>query len=324
MADNNDNNSHIPFLQINLHKSKTANSELLKRLTEGEGIIALLTEPWFSKKGHIPGFNDFNIYYQKSFTGSCRAAIVIDKSFNSWIVHEYTNNDMVTICVNIQNTNYYIASIYMDGNADIPNKFVNLISYCKENNFNLIIGTDSNAHSPLWGENYSDKRGNDLEELLFTYNLELLNDGITPTFSRKEESVNTFIDLTICNISHKIKDWTVDLTPSFSDHRYIKFKLSEHFDHNRELELNLQNCYWNKFRSLVSNEIDKLNTEILSASSLDNLALTFETIIRDSLKASCPLKKLPERRIVKWWTNEVTKIRREPQVEDLHARKSAD
>ncbi|XP_069364724.1 uncharacterized protein [Maniola hyperantus] len=53
-----------------------------------------------------------------------------------------------------------LASIYMPIEDGIPTKeLVELVTYCEDNDMDLIISVDSNAHHNLWGCTANNKRG---------------------------------------------------------------------------------------------------------------------------------------------------------------------
>ena len=74
-----------------------------------------------------------------------------------------------------------IISSYWDINLpSIPQSLINAVNYCNTNNLPFIIGTDSNAHSTLWGSPNTDARGGQLEDFLIDLGIDLLNRGDTP------------------------------------------------------------------------------------------------------------------------------------------------
>ena len=89
----------------------------------------------------------------------------------------------------------------------------------------MIIGTDSNAHHPLWGMDTHNDRGKTLFDYLFTTNLSLINTGSEPTFVTRRSQ--TIIDLTLASesVAELITGWHVSKEASCSDHRWIRFDL---------------------------------------------------------------------------------------------------
>ena len=64
------------------------------------------------------------------------------------------------------------------------------------NDYGLLICTDSNAHSPLWGSPDLNQRGRLVEEdLIYRYGLQLLNVGNAPTYIGHLAKTGTIVDL---------------------------------------------------------------------------------------------------------------------------------
>lgn len=88
---------------------------------------------------------------------------------------------------------------------------------------NLIIGSDVNAHSRIWGDKKKDARGKRVYEFLLENNLILLNTGSKATFRCGTKT--SIIDLTICSkrIYKYLNNWKVLEDDSYSDHSYLSF-----------------------------------------------------------------------------------------------------
>ena len=87
----------------------------------------------------------------------------------------------------------------------IPNRFKSLVGRVFAL-LDAILGIDSNAHSPLWGSNESNARGEKLEELIMEYQFSLLNRGNSPTFVTSKAS--SIIDITLVFGSSKLIPWS--------------------------------------------------------------------------------------------------------------------
>ena len=74
--------------------------------------------------------------------------------------------------------------------------------FLKEKDVKGIMGIDSNAHSTLWASPENNARGDAIELFVAESNLDILNQGNTPTFvnSRAE----THIDI---SLAHKAKEY---------------------------------------------------------------------------------------------------------------------
>jgi len=103
--------------------------------------------------------------------------------------------------------------------------------------------------------------------------LEILNDGVQPTFTGRNNEFNTYIDLTICspNMSDNITNWKVDIeNDSLSDHNYITFDVNANGNHdfNNNSTFDFKNCNWKEFRKEISESIDNLTVDLNSAKKL--------------------------------------------------------
>ena len=89
-----------------------------------------------------------------------------------------------------------------------------LIEYYNEDNRNLVIGCDANAHHTVWDSTDCNKHGDELTEEILIYN-SFLNQGNGPIFITRNRREVT--DLIICNNQHipYIKDWRVSNEETF-------------------------------------------------------------------------------------------------------------
>ena len=106
--------------------------------------------------------------YILSAGGHVRAAIYVRRALEAWLVEDYTDEDLAVCALRIEGRVWYIASLYMDIKRNVGDSFhfCRLVDFCEANCIPLVVGVDCNAHSPLWGCDGSNKRGEDLEELI--------------------------------------------------------------------------------------------------------------------------------------------------------------
>ena len=144
-----------------------------------------------------------------------------------------------------------------------------LLEFCNSKRIPLIVGADSNAHSVLWGCKETNKRGEDLEELILRFNLNLANRGGEYTFFTLR--ANSIIDITLVNPSTSNslfpRNWRVLSEESFSDHKYLAFELGD-FEEEKKLTRKLKGVDWQKFTEGMDaafssfNESDSLETDV--------------------------------------------------------------
>ena len=143
---------------------------------------------------------------------------------------EFTARD-ITTCLWLTQQDHLprviIASVFMDHtNSKVwPDALVKLLCYCHSSRHKLILPTDTNAHSSLWGSEDTNMRGKAIEELVFLNNLAILNVGNHPTFYNRRCS--SIIDITFSSedMVDSISDWMVDTSFIDSDHHLITFNI---------------------------------------------------------------------------------------------------
>ena len=123
-----------------------------------------------------------------------------------------------------QGEEVFLVSGYWDSlYRDIPEELRKLVREHQEGR--IILCMDSNAHSPMWGCDTPNQRGEYLEEFIFDNGLEVCNKGRSPTFENRISA--TIIDITLCtsNMLDRVVDWEIGKRYHFSDHKRIYFRL---------------------------------------------------------------------------------------------------
>ena len=244
---NKNPSSKISFIQQNFKKSFLASVELNKRLENAEQFICLASEPYiaFDKVGNLA--KGTKAY---SSDKSPRAAIIYDKSVCITGIPKLSNRDCAVAFSKINGNYVVIASIYNDINKEaVQEWFEELLAFVNTNNYPIIIGIDTNAHSTLYGCE-TNRRGEVLEEFIFKHNLEIANKVGTPTFHARRGDVNieSCIDVTLSrDLPDDVIDWRVDSKFNGSDHDTILFELQQE---EREVEKrrSYKNADWDEFK----------------------------------------------------------------------------
>ena len=124
--------------------------------------------------------------------------------------------------------NTLLAPCYMPQDAEAPPK--ELVRLADERKQQFVVGTDANAHNTLWSSSDCNDRGESLLYFLLTNGLYVANWGDVLTYvGPTSENV---LDLTLYNeFCSVVEDWRVLEDPSFSDHKYIFFRMDS--DRNR-------------------------------------------------------------------------------------------
>lgn len=299
-------NEGLDVLQINLQHSKTATVELVKRMDRKVGLVTLCTEPW-NYRGTLPGLGGLQVT-TSSKDGVKRAAIVSSKDVRLWPIDKYCSNDIVVAAVNHSGGMLVLVSWYWDINHNVIEPLLEqVIELCQRQRIPLVIGGDSNAHSPVWGCAESNVRGTKVEELMAIYGLSALNSGNVSTFvSARAESI---IDITLVNDwCPPVVNWRVDLSDSMSDHRYIRYNFNLSNVSIIKQGRNFSHANWDYFRAnLAMLECPEV---IPTPDGIDQAVIWLTEEIWRVLDEVAPKSELKSRKN-SWWSNSLAKFRRE-------------
>ena len=299
--------TRINCCQINLQKSRVATAELCKRKEK----IFFLTEP----SGKAKLRNDMRFF---SADRLARAALQVEETLNPWLVEQFVERDICVVSVKIEGKDVFLCSLYLDILKEVTHPmFLAVVEHCNRLQIPLVIGADTNAHSLLWGSADWNNRGDELEEIILTSNLTIVNTGGVSTFvSTRAESV---IDVTMINTSAlnklTVADWEVSLEPSLSDHRYVLFNIG-HYSPEVKSFRNLRKADWQLFVEHLSNA----NLPPISSGGLDSCAEALEESIRRALNEAAPERPASSRPPNPWWTPELGQVNKE--LRDLHHKRT--
>ena len=303
----------LKFYQLNCHKTEAANIHLNEGLlnsNEGFINIGLSQEPGHTQ-GKITLFdNSFNIF--QGCNTNPRACIVISKNINTIMLNQFSDQDTVAIQIQDRSRTIIIASIYMPYDSiqpPPPELMRRLVSYCESRRWGLIIGTDANSHNSIWGSTDTNSRGEDLLEYILTTKLSICNRGNTPTFvtTAREE----VIDMTLVsgNIEQDIEEWKVNTEHAHSDHRQIEFKLKLKKKQRSSPYRNIRRTDWEEYKIKVKEQL--MHTQVEERPNIDNKAAAIRELMTQAIDVSCPLTwKNNNKNRTKWWTKELTELKR--------------
>lgn len=271
--------------------------------------IYLLQEPYYTTAGR-PSIRNPSKFHSK---GAARAAIYASslQSFSFVPMHQFTSHDIATGTIEggcLENS-VVIASIYLDiEQPTILPQMEELVKFCQDKHMCLIMGIDSNAHSPLWGCNDCNKRGQALEEFIFENQLFVHNIGSEPTFQVPARNARSIIDITLSlNFAEDLQDWHVSETETFSDHNMICYAL----DSIQSPEIwsrNYSKAKWKVFSDFILSNLNE-PPELWSESIAEDSLEYFYSIIEKGLDLSCPKHKIKRKDSLIWWNRDCENAR---------------
>ena len=233
-------------------------------------------------------------------------------------MHQFTNDDIAVGLIeggSLDNQTV-IASIYLE---DTTNKQIKkptilplmeeLVNFCTIKQMRLIMGLDANAHSPLWGCNDTNKRGEELEEFIFDKGLYVHNLGNEPTWQNLTKGISSIPDVTLSlNLGDDLQDWHVSTKETFSDHNMIRFVLGS--TQNQKIwTRNYSKAKWQKFSDHITSNLKEpphLWSETIAEESLDYLYKTIDK----GLDLACPKHRAKKRDTLIWWNQECENARK--------------
>ena len=264
---NNPKGKPLAITQINLNHAKVSSLTLQEQLdmnwsTDIKHIICI-QEPYKNyKTGRI---KNTSIHYKNYFSNKSkypRAIIQVSKPYDKEIFfHEdLSDRDNCVISINgpkKPGKRSYISSIYMHETDSIEESQLNNITkaaYRKKDG--LIVCSDTNAHSTTWGNDTNNKRGNDLENLIGKYDLQVANTDLSPTYHKGNNS--STIDLTLINEhAPKIINWKILKGESHSDHEKIQFEINQQNSYDNDKPRISRKCNTNHFKNTLRKNIRK-------------------------------------------------------------------
>ena len=301
----------LKILQINLQHCKMASVELLLTLEEGHYDVALVQEPWISSGNEVSGLKlrSFNTYFPKTVS-RIRSAILVRKSLCSHILSNYSTDDLTVVAIeDVKDGAVLFASCYMAHNIDAPPvELQKLVDEASKKKLNLVVGTDANAHHVIWGSKDINLRGESLITFILQSNLYIANRGEVPTY--KGPTSENVLDLTLFNDERVIVDeWRVLLQPSFSDHRYISFRV-RFGQPNVKVFRNPRKTDWTKYETLMNRQLRDQRT-ITDSVDIDSVLDELVTSVVGSYEASCRPTRTSRRSKLPWWNGNLDAERRE-------------
>ena len=150
--------------------------------------------------------------------------IVASKDLKISLIEALTSRD--TTCINLHNSKeeLVICSSYQDITfPEVINNIDKSVEHTKYVHKEIIIGTDSNAHSQMWMSESANSRGDVLEDFIALNNLFVCNIGNKYTYDCA--TGQSIIDITLVSqpLVDRVSNWKVHEENYFTDHKLVLF-----------------------------------------------------------------------------------------------------
>ena len=255
--------------------------DLEARLLNRSFTIALIQEPYILRRNPCLLPSGWKRFYLKD--SSCRALILCSPDLQVIAHGALTKRDICSISVSTTEDPLLFSSVYCDITLNFD-PLTEVLNHAQHHNIKVILGVDSNAHSSLWGPGVvNNARGNDLEEILFNYDVDSHNRlSERPTFENTQGH-KSFIDITLTHQCHDmISEWRVVYTDK-SDHNYIFFDV----DVSPVPRIKQIWCKtdWKEYKNLLEEEdwsipdtIDSSTLEEMSSTLVNRMQKTLDVV----------------------------------------------
>ena len=306
---------NVQFCQINLGKRHEAMTNLNQKTSQGR-FIALMQEPNISTArgmNKVSGLDSQHAIYHTN-SPNCRAAIYAHREIPLWMNHDLSDNDNAAclwVTKNITASRVLVISSYWDRFVlESPQILTKALNYASANNFEVLIGADTNAHSVLTGSDSTDARSQILENFIFKHNLDIVNHGSEHTF--ESHVGKSCIDVTLAtpNLASQIRNWKVDKTDNHSGHHTLTFGISTP-QPQTELKRNFAKLDLNQLKVRLEEETANWNQpEWWDKSTIEDQERLGDSILQkvlDELAPLIPTKITPT--WLTWWTEELQQMK---------------
>ena len=302
-----DKNERILAFQLNCHHSLAPvinlNASLVKQ--KNTRVVAFIHEPYLNGGKKVYGFSkNFNLFQGKE-NCKVRSCIVISKNIDSWLLTQYSDEDITCIGIRDNNKIFVLCSVYMPYTSPTPppqQKLKDLTAYCYTQGWGLLIAADANSHHTVWGSSDDNERGEALYDFINGYDLHVCNIGNKPTF--QDVTREEVIDVTLANtvMLNCINDWQVDDVYTMSDHNRISFNIAVKVIGEVQTFRNPKTTEFEGYRDTLLPKLNKIDMN----SDINTHSVKLRNAIISSFHTNCKVNRVREKDRPAWWTGQLT------------------
>lgn len=292
------------IIQWNCNGIKCHYMELKEILLSKNPFCICIQETHLKKNENftLRKYNSFKFSTNRGQRANGGVAIFIKENINVEEVNLNTNLQAVAIKVNFP-YKMTICNIYLPDNQWTSEDLQDVIEQLPAP---ILLLGDFNSHNILWGSEFTDRRGRNIEHIINELNLNLLNTG-EGTFINSRSNSLSKIDLSICSpsLQPKIK-WNV-LDEHNTDHIPIIIEFADRIIYEHLPQKWLPNrANWDQFRNLFDGYTPVIDVDInqLVKDFSDGIITAASESVPKS-KSSTQIKKVP------WWNTKIAEAVKE-------------
>lgn len=319
------------MVQANLGRGYAATKECVAAAEAAGVSILMLQEPYVGNTGRLTLGHRVIQYLGTAGTKPVKSAIVVlDPTIRTTVDQDLITENMVCMVASRGTIDLGLVSLYWEGTEPIEG-YLRRLQSClpRLGTDKHVVAGDINAHSPWWGSDAEDPRGEAFSDFLAMHDLYVLNTGSLPTFSVYRGGLHhkSFVDVTACSstILHRMENWRVDEEfVTLSDHRAIRFTIR--MDGRRRARdeatttrrFNTRKADWTLFKEVLTTGMrgyQQAREHIggdLPEQDVDRVVEEVTAAITEACNVAMPkTKPFGRRETCPWWTDELTEKKKE-------------
>ena len=294
----------INILYGNCQKKKAATLQLNHRSDLSKDII-VITEPFMGKNRKATFQSPWNVH---SDSKDARAIIITPPWADAFELPEHSDRDSYFCIINSKVHTFILGVYYCDEGNINDNTWVPRLNALRQICPEVIIFSDTNAHSTLWGYTRSDVKGRKWEDVLAQTNCEVFTNTYFTSF-RNSRNQSSCIDIVFGTPSSKflISDRIVDPNTLSSDHIpwSIQFK-DDPIQDDRE-HLKLRETDWDKVNHVLNEKLKSITiAEIPDKDHIDYIVEKFNLLLNQTIEET--INKSRTKPLNRWWTPELSRL----------------
>lgn len=298
--------------QINVGKGAIVMEEMV-RVGRQEGLEVLLIQEPYLRDGQIRGLGGRWFFDGRQGVEVGSAIVVLEETIDAMMIVQETGGACVSVQMNRGGKSLKAVSLYCRPSEGIEGHLRKVEEICRNNRSRgLVVGGDFNARSRMWWSDRTDRRGEKVEEMVETCELEVLNKWSRWTTFQNTQGGKSNIDVTLAtkDIARSLEKWEV-LEETLSDHRLMKMEFKNWQQRRkgrnemREGSWNLREVDWVMFDRVLVEEVGRLQWEGKTA---DECASELQEAIRTVMERTVPRSRRGQKK-VHWWTDRIAEMR---------------
>lgn len=285
------------ILQLNTGRGREATDLLHRTAEEVEADIVVIQEPY----RHLAAWRGWRLFAHG------KVATMVKETVEAIRLTQHTSPGLLTISAG----GVLVANAYVEPTNGIEEAVRAVEAMSRVTTGAMLVCGDLNAKSATWGGDITDKRGEQVMDLVGREGLEVLNDPFSPpTF----ETCNgrSWIDVTLAR-NAEVSGWEVISEESLSDHRLISYRVRKAnvTDTARTPVAKryiVGRANWAKFEAECRQQVAGLDLDRLPA---EESAAAFQAAALRACEASIPTGTPRCAGNTAWWNGRLRRLRKD-------------